>query len=236
MPQVLAIQCPQGIQRLIDLGRTVARDRSWDTHPRSREAYLGLWLAVALERAELQGTTEQIDNRVQAAIEEDSLGGDAGVLDEPLRLFMEFSDAAARESGTAYMADRTNITVQLPTETGAWPVAVVVAAVLGAALVSGAGVWQAGSWWRELTARHDARAAVADAAEFALQVSERCRAEKRACTDLELQAVNARTDAARHIAGKMAEQKSGGLFDGLGTTELLLAAAVLGGAYLLTRD
>jgi len=195
---------------------------------------LGLWIAVMLERAQLHGTIEQIDTRVQAKVDgAESLTGDAKALDAPLQLFLDFCAKMATESGTVYTADQTVITVNAPREAGALPIAVVVAVVVGGTLVAGVGVWQAGTWWRELAARHDARAAVADAAEFALQVSDRCRAENRECTPLELQAVQARSGAAATIASNATAPKPSGLFGDISPTDLLLLAAVAGGAWLL---
>lgn len=147
MPTV-QIRCPQGISRLCELGETVARSGDWNRSD-AREALIGLWLSCQLERAELRGTLEVVENRVQADVNDALVDADQRLLDAALNACWLRLDMDAKSEGIT-ASDQVTIEVILPTDAGAIPLVsvVVVAAIIGTSLaVAWIGAEGVKGWW-----------------------------------------------------------------------------------------
>lgn len=144
MTAQVQIRCAQGLGRLVELGREVARAGTWATHPRASEARLACWLDAQVMRAQLRGTCEVIDTRMQVDTTAPLVDARWRVYDDALAAHLDYLAAVERQLGASAPSQLTTFDVELPREAGAIPVAVAVAMVL----VVGAWGWKwiEGAW------------------------------------------------------------------------------------------
>lgn len=142
---LVKVTCDQGIERLIQLGRTVAAARAWGTHPLAQEAAVGLWLDLQLQRAALRQSVEVVEGRVgvdctqpPARFEDDTQVAAYQALETLQRTWGTIGQFLGIEPDD----DLTILNAVLPREAGALPVFVVVALVAVTGATVGAGWWK----------------------------------------------------------------------------------------------
>lgn len=232
MSQTVLVRCPQGIQRLIDLGRAVARANAWLTHPLAREAAVGIWLDLALTRAEIAGTHETMGDTVNLSLPEQTVSVLDATADGWLRCF-----AAASNNGKP-APDRVVINVSLPGDSGEPISATVVlaaVAITGASAAIGAWLWKWQEGRNESQRNLKAGSLIGTHLELVGELHETAEAEHRKLTPGEEQRLADSLELSRiAIKNLTVPTPKGGLFGDLGATDLLLLAAAAAGLYLLT--
>lgn len=255
MQQQVVIECPQGLQALIALGRGVAAAKSWGTAPNAREAFVGLWLGNILAQAELRNSLAIVENQVQATVSGEVAPPDASVaradqswltladrqlLDRVLQQFTDFVAGLQAETGEQ-PPNRLRLSVQLPSATrntaalGAGVMVALVAVAVGTPTLGYIST-KVIDWWREKSRSNTAVDIMGHCSERAQEISEQAQEEKRPLTDAERTELQTcerlGSEAIRNLT---TPTPKGSLFGGIDSTTVILAAAALGAVLLLTR-
>jgi hypothetical protein len=235
MTQTVNISCPEGIQRLIDMGRAVAHAQSWTKHPHAREAFVGLWLDAVLTRADMRNRAEIVGTRVQATVTGEPLSGDAALIDRAAKDWIDYCAALARSVGES-PANTTNVEIRLPRETGAWPLAVL-CVVVGTGILAGG--WIGGKvvdWWISKGERGTVEDMVADGAAQTLELGQKAREENRSLTEAEKLAIENRHAQTQAAIANLTAKEDSSFFGDISPQTLIGAGLVLGLIYALTRS
>lgn len=138
MATTVTIRCPQGIQRLCELGESVARSGNWNAS-NAKEALIGLWLSTQLCRAELRGALEVVGDRVQADLSP-LVPVSEQLAEQALTASWAQAETEAQAMGGT-LTDTTTIDVSLPGEAGALPLAGVIAVSAAVVVATGSAAW-----------------------------------------------------------------------------------------------
>jgi hypothetical protein len=232
--QTVTISCIKGIDRLIELGRTVAQSGTWTVHPNAREAFVGLWLDATLTRASLRGRAQNSSGTIEAQATNEPVYGDAALIDQAAKDWIDYTAELAKLVGeTPY--DATNVDIRLPADAGAWPLAVL-CVVLGTGIAAGG--WIGGKvvdWWISKGDRGTAEDMVAAGAAQTLALGEAAMQQNRSLTEAEKLAIaNRHNQTMAVIANLTAKKQDAPLF---GASDGLIGAGlILGLLYVLTRS
>jgi hypothetical protein len=236
MDQVVTIRCPQGIQRLIDLGRAVARDQTWATHPRATEAFVGFWLDVQLARADMRGSLQVSEAQVQGSALGQVASPDQRLIDETLEQWLTLSGELVRDK--AEPPNAATIDVALPPDTGALPLVVVVAAVAASATIQVFAIIHANITVRHLIDVGSTYIQRLEGAQRLMKINEQMKTEGRTQMN-EMERAFAAMEHARAVeATKAVYAKEPGtsLFGDISTETLIGAGLALGLLLVLTRS